>query len=462
VASIGTGASAIQYVPAIARKTAHLTVFQRTPIWIAPRFDFPFTAEQHDEFERHPETARKLRDEAFDAYESSSFDVDAAQTREATELARSYLLDGIPWLKAALLGRDFLYFAILLPLALRVRLPTRQLRLAGVLLLGGVALCAIGQDIQSITHVSVSWLAHPAIVDNTIGLSRLYSSTSLAINTALIFAVALLLSRESRAMRRPLAALVVLFFVDAAVGLTRANYFALAVALLAGIVFYAARYGSLTKVFVRVGITVPLVVLAVVAFNGIAGGGSIPAVHRVTSRASSGLSALFHATGTVGYREHVDRDMLRVLGHKWPVGLGFLHPGARDVPGVPGGTIRNADTGVFNALMTMGIVGVLLIYAPLLYGIRELVRASARLRATAAALPPWILYGGAAWIAWAIAGSPTLVTLFSVPGLVTSTVTLAALAHLATEPSRLAPGARRTPVAAGTYGLASTLAADAG
>ena len=91
VASIGTGASAVQYVPAIARDTAHLNVFQRTPIWIAPRFDFPFTPEQHEEFERHPEAALKLRDEAFDAYESSSFDADAAQTREATELARSYL-----------------------------------------------------------------------------------------------------------------------------------------------------------------------------------------------------------------------------------------------------------------------------------------------------------------------------------------------------------------------------------
>lgn len=91
VASIGTGASAVQYVPAIARDTAHLTVFQRTPIWIAPRFDFPFTAEQHEEFERRPETAQKLRDEAFEAYESASFDVDDRQTREATELARSYL-----------------------------------------------------------------------------------------------------------------------------------------------------------------------------------------------------------------------------------------------------------------------------------------------------------------------------------------------------------------------------------
>lgn len=91
VASIGTGASAIQYVPTIARKTAHLSVFQRTPIWIAPRFDFPFTSEQHAEFERDPAMAQKLRDEAFDAYESASFDADHAQTREATELARSYL-----------------------------------------------------------------------------------------------------------------------------------------------------------------------------------------------------------------------------------------------------------------------------------------------------------------------------------------------------------------------------------
>lgn len=104
VASIGTGASAIQYVPAIAQETAHLTVFQRTPIWIAPRFDFPFTPEQHELFERDPALARKLRDEAFDAYESASFDADAAQTREATELARSYLMRKVadPALRAKL------------------------------------------------------------------------------------------------------------------------------------------------------------------------------------------------------------------------------------------------------------------------------------------------------------------------------------------------------------------------
>ena len=105
VASIGTGASAIQYVPAIAPDTVHLTVFQRTPIWVSPRFDFPYTAEQHELFERDPSQAQKIRDEAFDAYESSSFDADADQTREATELAHSYLMRKVadPQLRAKLL-----------------------------------------------------------------------------------------------------------------------------------------------------------------------------------------------------------------------------------------------------------------------------------------------------------------------------------------------------------------------
>lgn len=105
VGSIGTGASAIQYVPAIAAEAAHLTVFQRSPIWVSPRFDFPYTAEQQELFERDPGAAQKIRDEAFDAYESSSFDVDADQTREATELAYSYLMRKVtdPGLRAKLL-----------------------------------------------------------------------------------------------------------------------------------------------------------------------------------------------------------------------------------------------------------------------------------------------------------------------------------------------------------------------
>lgn len=41
VGVIGTGASAIQVIPAIADRVRHLTVFQRTPPWILPRPDRP-------------------------------------------------------------------------------------------------------------------------------------------------------------------------------------------------------------------------------------------------------------------------------------------------------------------------------------------------------------------------------------------------------------------------------------
>ena len=39
VAVIGTGASAVQIVPEIADRVAHLDVYQRTPIWVGPKFD---------------------------------------------------------------------------------------------------------------------------------------------------------------------------------------------------------------------------------------------------------------------------------------------------------------------------------------------------------------------------------------------------------------------------------------
>ena len=44
VAVIGTGASAIQVIPAIAPEVEQLTVFQRTPIWCLPKLDAPLSA----------------------------------------------------------------------------------------------------------------------------------------------------------------------------------------------------------------------------------------------------------------------------------------------------------------------------------------------------------------------------------------------------------------------------------
>lgn len=43
VGVVGTGASAIQFVPRVAREAAHVTVFQRSPAWVLPKFDRPYS-----------------------------------------------------------------------------------------------------------------------------------------------------------------------------------------------------------------------------------------------------------------------------------------------------------------------------------------------------------------------------------------------------------------------------------
>lgn len=56
VISIGNAASAVQYVPEVAKEAARLTVFQRSANWIMPRNQKIFTSAQLDAFEQQPET----------------------------------------------------------------------------------------------------------------------------------------------------------------------------------------------------------------------------------------------------------------------------------------------------------------------------------------------------------------------------------------------------------------------
>lgn len=69
VAVIGTGASAIQVVPAIADQVGSMVVFQRTPPWIVPKFDRPFDDRMRARFRRLPLIRRILRNRLFWAHE---------------------------------------------------------------------------------------------------------------------------------------------------------------------------------------------------------------------------------------------------------------------------------------------------------------------------------------------------------------------------------------------------------
>jgi cation diffusion facilitator CzcD-associated flavoprotein CzcO len=61
VAVVGTGASAIQAVPAIQPLVEHLTVFQRTPPWVVPHRDRPITERERRAYRRFPLLQRLAR-----------------------------------------------------------------------------------------------------------------------------------------------------------------------------------------------------------------------------------------------------------------------------------------------------------------------------------------------------------------------------------------------------------------
>ncbi|WP_099023334.1 flavin-containing monooxygenase [Mycolicibacterium palauense] len=60
-AIIGTGSTGVQLIPELAKEVGDLVVYQRTPIWVLPKFDFGFTPAAQRFFARVPLAQRALR-----------------------------------------------------------------------------------------------------------------------------------------------------------------------------------------------------------------------------------------------------------------------------------------------------------------------------------------------------------------------------------------------------------------
>ena len=71
VAIVGTGASAVQIIPSIAPKVARLDVYQRTPIWVSPKFNPPIPGVVKRSFARFPfvqRLAHRIANEVVDFF----------------------------------------------------------------------------------------------------------------------------------------------------------------------------------------------------------------------------------------------------------------------------------------------------------------------------------------------------------------------------------------------------------
>ncbi|MBW2292808.1 MAG: NAD(P)/FAD-dependent oxidoreductase [Deltaproteobacteria bacterium] len=90
VGVIGTGSSAVQIVSALVDRVAEISLFQRTPQWIMPQENPPFSEDEKSDFRSHPETMTTLRAEvsqAFtDHFSNAVVDADSPQMKLIEEL----------------------------------------------------------------------------------------------------------------------------------------------------------------------------------------------------------------------------------------------------------------------------------------------------------------------------------------------------------------------------------------
>ncbi len=97
VAVVGTGASAIQFVPRIAGKVGRLTVFQRTPPWILPKPDRPISGVERALFRRVPGVQRAYRNGVYLVQESFVLGFKNPRLlKAASSLARLHLARQVP------------------------------------------------------------------------------------------------------------------------------------------------------------------------------------------------------------------------------------------------------------------------------------------------------------------------------------------------------------------------------
>jgi hypothetical protein len=359
-------------------------------------------------------------------------------------LARSVFFSDIPPLHAALFGRDFLYFALLLPL-LPVALRRRSDIVTLVAIVGtAAAIFSVAQTTTSLFPslagvVDLSALINPTLTNELEGLTRIYSYMGdVVIVGAIIAAGTAILARSSR-LRLGASALFVLLTVGALAQLSRASYASMLAGLLVlvGIAMFRAPAPLVVARKIVPALALLVALFPVLGLVHPVEQNSQSAAQVFATRAGSGIEEIQARSGTFGYRYNVQSEMLDVVGNRWPVGVGFWHPDDRFVSGLPEGSIRNGDVGVLNGITTIGAVGTTLLFLPVLGTILFLWRR----RPTGSEEWDGFIFGASGWLFGVAVASISLVTLFSVQGLLLTAVVIVAAASVASLPPE--PGGSR-------------------
>lgn len=92
---VGTGSSAVQLVSASVKQAAQVVVFQRTPQWIMPQENPPYSEEEKASFRGDPVTMSLMRSgmqrKFVENFSDAVTDIDSPRLREIETLCRDYL-----------------------------------------------------------------------------------------------------------------------------------------------------------------------------------------------------------------------------------------------------------------------------------------------------------------------------------------------------------------------------------
>jgi cation diffusion facilitator CzcD-associated flavoprotein CzcO len=91
IALIGSAASAVQTAPEIAPAVSRLDLYQRTPQWVLPKQDEPFSEDELDHFRTDPDAVRLLREQIYRELEAAVLFQDPQMNADAEAAARANL-----------------------------------------------------------------------------------------------------------------------------------------------------------------------------------------------------------------------------------------------------------------------------------------------------------------------------------------------------------------------------------
>ncbi len=152
----------------------------------------------------------------------------------------------------------------------------------------------------------------------------------------------------------------------------------------------------------------------------------------IIARVALGFTDLQSQGGTFGLRLREDQIERAAVSGKWLTGIGFLSPRYHYVNGLKEGNIKDIDLGSITILVTMGVIGLILAYTPVVAGLIYMLKRR----------KGFISYGAAIYLTAGIIGSVTLSTYADQAGLVVLAAVLAVCLNVAalTPSTRLVDG----------------------